>query len=103
MLSDLLKLAETKIREATWVRTEPMSDVPAYLEAIFWMGRAGDWNITVSSFSIEEQGFPVGSRGYDGFCTFLYNGAPIVLRLPHELAEFASDVASHGGIGAEVN
>jgi hypothetical protein len=44
-----------------------------------------NWTLLVISFDIEPQGFPKGSRGYDG--TAVRGNPPLVLRLTRELAE----------------
>lgn len=36
------------------------------VDARGWMGSAAGWVIAVFDFDIEPQGFPKGSRGYDG-------------------------------------
>jgi hypothetical protein len=44
---------------------------------------ANGWHVTVLSFDIEPQGFPKGSRGYDGMGV----KEGVLLRLTRELAE----------------
>lgn len=50
-----------------------------------FMGKVEGWNLLVVSFSTEDQGRPVGSRGYDG--TGVRVQTPVVLRLTRDLAE----------------
>lgn len=48
-----------------------------------FIGIAKNWRFVVASFSIERQGFPQGSRGYDG--TAMADGA--IIRLPRPQAQ----------------
>lgn len=54
-----------------------------------YSGNVGDWAVTVVSFGTEDQGFPKGSRGFDGTGMRLGNEkhGGTVLRLTRELAE----------------
>lgn len=45
----------------------------------------GAWHIVTCAFSIESQGFPEDSLGYDGAAS----GSGMIVRLTRELAEFA--------------
>jgi hypothetical protein len=54
-------------------------------DARFFIGKKDDWAILVVPFSIEDQGFPVGSRGYDGTATNRAEG--VVMRLTRGQAE----------------
>lgn len=61
----------------------------------FYTGSADGWFFTVCDFSIEEQGFPKGSRGYDG----AGRSDNMVLHLTRELAQRAVERAieqNHG-------
>jgi hypothetical protein len=70
------------------VRWEP-TDGPKEHDAKFFQGMAEGWSFTITSFDIENQGFPPGSRGYDGAAA---SGKAIV-RLTRELAEKAFKLA----------
>ena len=54
-----------------------------------YVGASLKHRLLVVSFDIESQGFPKGSRGYDG--TAIRNGT--IMRLPRELAEKAFKAA----------
>jgi hypothetical protein len=55
-----------------------------------FVGSALGFSLTVAAFDIEDQGFPPGSRGYDGAAVL--HGT--VLHLTRELAETAFKYAS---------
>lgn len=71
------------------VKTWEVLEGPKEKNAKFYQGMAGGWSFTVASFDIEDQGFPSGSRGYDGSAA---SGKAIV-RLTRELAEKACKLA----------
>ena len=48
-----------------YVSAEVAADVAQY-DPVTFIGEGGGWRIVVVSFSIEDQGFPKGTRGYDG-------------------------------------
>ena len=79
MLADVGAAAE----RASWTRPPipEMSDetVRAYL------GEGDGWRITVVSFDIEPQGFPKGSRGFDGAAAHAGDG--VMIHLTRPLAE----------------
>jgi hypothetical protein len=54
-------------------------------------GKVEGWHVLVVSFSIENQGYPRGSRSYDG--TGVRKQPPVVLRFTRELAEKLFKVA----------
>lgn len=54
-------------------------------DARFFRGSGGGWNVFVADFDISDQGFPKGSRGYDGAATKI--GVGTVVHLPREIAE----------------
>lgn len=47
------------------------------------MGTAGVSRVIVADFDISDQGFPAGSRGYDGAVSM----GMVVMRLPRSLAK----------------
>lgn len=55
------------------------------LGAEAYLGTIGPWRATVVSFNIEPQGFPKGSRGYDGAVNNYKRG--VVCRMTREIAE----------------
>jgi len=58
--------------------------------AKFYLGTAPGWRVTVVSFDIEPQGFPPGSRGYDGAASH----SSKLVHLTRELAERAFKLAA---------
>ena len=65
-------------------------------DAICYQGSApNDWHFVMVSFSIENQGFPKGSRGYDGTIsrdgTLTRRGA--FVRMTREMAEEVYKIA----------
>lgn len=71
----------------------PVGDAPLE-KAQALTAKHGGWIVLVVQFSIEEQGFPPGSVGYDG--TVFAPGGPII-RLPRVVAEDIWKAASRGG------
>jgi hypothetical protein len=62
-----------------------------------YTGSANGWDFIVMAFSIEDQGFPPGSRGFDGAGTIVHGvGAGTIMRLTRELAEKAYRLAEAG-------
>ena len=59
--------------------------------AIGFCGKYSSWRIIVTEFDIEDQGFPPGSKGYDGAVNDVEKG--MVMRLPRDLAEKAFKIA----------
>jgi len=83
----LLKEAEERL-ELELVAIE-RNTFPNNPDAISLKAEAkGGGAYVLASFPIEDQGFPPGSRGYDG----TYVRGPNMLRLPRELAEKAFKV-----------
>lgn len=84
---DALPFAEWSLRAPTPEDAELASahDDPTLAsahDARFYKGSGGGYEWTLASFSIAEQGFPPGSRGYDGM---VVKGV-FICRLPRELA-----------------
>lgn len=48
-----------------------------------FIGVVGNWRFVVASFDIEQQGFPPGSRGYDGTVV----GERMIIRIPRPEAQ----------------
>ena len=61
------------------------------LSARGYTGSADGWSFGVADFSIENQGFPAGSRGYDGAATHRQKG--ILFHLTQDMAERAVKAA----------
>jgi hypothetical protein len=62
----------------------PIKDHPEAMGYTGTYGRSPLWRFVVASFDIENQGFPPGSKGYDGTATDLSSGR--VIHLPRETA-----------------
>jgi len=60
-------------------------------DARAYVGTGGGWRFVVIDFDITEQGFPPGSRGYDGGATHM--GKAIVMHLTQSLAEMGFKLA----------
>ncbi len=86
----LLEQVEKALPLVKWEKT----DGPTEHEAKFFQGMAEGWSFTITSFDIAYQGFPEGSRGYDGAGT----SGKAIMRLTRELAEKAFKLAEeqHG-------
>ena len=91
-MQPLLKNAEQAIEAVTHWR--PLLDAPVGSQG--YMGMANGWMFIIMSFSIEDQGFPQGSRGYDGSGTITLGGKGIMLHLTRALAEKAVKLAEAG-------
>ena len=84
-----LDTIEAELPTVEWVAREAPRD------AICYTGRTeSGWSLLVVSFGIEDQGFPSGSRGYDG--TAWRDGA--VVHLSRELAEKAAFHAARAAL-----
>ena len=70
----------------------PGNDETDVHSATFYTGSHPVWNIVLSAFSIEAQGFPPGSLGYDGAARA--SDRPLVVRLTRAVAEEAYRLAS---------
>lgn len=79
-LDQVLDDASRAIEIATW---EKFDEFPTDHDAVAYRGRGDGWEFLVVSFSIEDQGFPKGSRGWDG----TGRKKSTVLHLTRELAE----------------
>lgn len=66
---------------------------PANPDMQVFEGLHENWRFVVASFEIESQGFPPGSRSYDGAATKV----GLVLHLTRDLAEEAFKLASASG------
>jgi hypothetical protein len=64
----------------TW-HEENTDGAPHQMRA--FVGTGDGWRIVVTSFEIESQGFPPGSRGYDGMACHLTG---LVVRLTRDQA-----------------
>lgn len=79
------------IETAHWTKLDAPPEAPPDIE--LFNGSAEGWTLTAASFSIEDQGFPPGSRGYDGAATSTTKG--VVVRLTREQAEKACEKAKN--------
>lgn len=88
MMQHLLAEAVSVLPRMKWMTLSIPDDMPDKT-AKSYMGTADAWVITVISYDIENQGFPPGSRGYDG----VGRRGGFVLHLTRELAEQAFKLA----------
>ena len=92
----LREIAEALAKVADW-RETPVLDEEVRKHGVRTVeGKANNWHFVLVSFSIEDQGFPAGSRGYDG--TARKDTARkdiVVLRLPREVVRRAFEMAEH--------
>ena len=79
---------EAALPQAEWTRLAQASNAHA---AVFYTGDTPEWAFVVSSFDISEQGFPEGTRGYDGAARS--KSSPLIVRLTRKLAEQAVRLA----------
>lgn len=83
-MAAMLVEAETAGSGAKWKKFDlPSSVTTPDPTARGFIGEAGGWSFWVVDFNVENQGFPAGTRGYDG--TGVKSGT--LLRLTRELAE----------------
>lgn len=88
-MQPILKSAERAIEAVEhW---KPLVNAPAGTQA--YTGQAEGWTFQVVAFPIEDQGFPPGSRGFDGTGTITLGGRGTLLRLTRPLAEKAVKLA----------
>ena len=85
---DMIDNVDELLRAAAWKLVDaPKGDV----DAMFYVGVTPDGaHVTVASFSIESQGFPAGSRGFDG----AIRKENVLQRLTREQASTAVALAS---------
>lgn len=88
-MTNTLKQAEKAILAVKkWQQMPFLKGFPRGAKA--YTGKADGWTFITAGFSIEDQGFPPGSLGYDGTGTLSVAGTgPMMLRLPRDLAELA--------------
>lgn len=63
----------------SWEKIAPPPEVG---DSRCFTGTAGSWRFVLVDFEIESQGFPKGSRGYDGTAV----SGTMVIRLPRDIA-----------------
>lgn len=80
----LLDEVERDLFEMTW-KAVPAPELLVHDKTVKVYEGRGTWVLTVTSFSIESQGFPPGYRSYDGAAV----KDATVLRLTRELAKQA--------------
>ena len=88
-MKEELRLVEEMLPKMKWELHEPFATAGNPVAATAYLGLAPGWRMTVVSFDIEPQGFPPGSRGYDGAA----HHDTILIRLTRELAERAFKLA----------
>ncbi len=59
----ILRVACAAAPSWNWTRVKPPAERP---DARGYTHQEGEWTVVVFRFSIEDQGFPKGSVGYDG-------------------------------------
>lgn len=89
-MRELLAEIERVLPNVKW-ELEPgaITKVDPKHEARGYVGEIGDWHFAVVTFSIEDQGFLPGSRGYDG----LGRKGGTIIHLTKPLAEKAAKLA----------
>lgn len=94
LMARILAEVTDALPRAVWNKIVPADPEIAKYQTRTFQGHAGNWRIVVVDFDIEDQGFPPGSRGYDGAATDLHT----VIHLPRDLAEHAFKLAekNHG-------
>lgn len=88
MMQQALEAADKAAEGARWVASEPLNKVGEFGGGGNVRGYEADkdgWHFVIASFDIESQGFPPGTRGYDGAAR--NEEKAIVLRLTRELSE----------------
>lgn len=80
-----LREIEGAIPDVTWTK----GSFPVPPGTGFFRGEGRGWTINVFDFDISDQGFPAGSRGYDGAA----NKPGLIVHLTRELAEKAFKAA----------
>lgn len=90
-MQEVLRQARDAIASAThWTFPHVPKDVPA--GTFVYQTTSGPWKIVAVEFSIEDQGFPPGSMGYDGAASRT-GDSPVLLHLTRDLAKAAVDKA----------
>ena len=79
---------EVELPSVEWTEAEVTAEQQREGQFRAILGVTPGWRIVVSEFDIEPQGFPKGSKGYDGAGTYLHNTwpGPAVIRMTRELA-----------------
>jgi len=86
----LLVEIERVLPKVEWqAKPEAVKEAEGELAPRCHVGTYGKWYFVVTSFSIEPQGFPPGSRGWDG----AGRKGSVVIRLTRQLAERACKLA----------
>lgn len=90
VIKDALHRIETALSKLTWVH-KPLDEARAWS----YQGSGEGINVCVVEFNLEPQGFPKGSKGYDGAATIVeHHGSPVIVHLTRELAEKAYRIAA---------
>jgi len=88
-MMDYLKEVESILPEISDWKPEVRDDMPGHARA--FTGSVKGWHVVVVDFDISDQGFPPGTRGYDGAARNAAEG--VVLHFTRELAEIAIRLA----------
>jgi len=84
--------AEKDLASAKWELVDYKGEEKLSEGSKFYKGSqesGSGWSYVVCSFSLESQGFPAGTRGYDGACM----NANVMLHMMRDLAEKACKLA----------
>jgi len=88
IVSEMLCAYTDEVREAIVSATDwKISKTSEGFSARFFTANSGGWRFVVSDFDISDQGFPPGTRGFDGAATNKKKN--VVLHLPRAMAEYA--------------
>ena len=82
---EFLSEFEALLPEVKWEPEHSADPEVQALKTEAFIGTTGDWRATAVAFDIEPQGFPKGTRGYDGAVVNHPRG--IVCRMTREIAE----------------
>lgn len=83
---EIFDQAEKVAYKLSWKNEKPEQEI----ESDFYKGENNEWKIVVARFSIEDQGFPKGSFGYDGCIVY----KKMIIRMTRELSEKIFKIAS---------
>jgi|HubBroStandDraft_4_1064222.scaffolds.fasta_scaffold722136_1 hypothetical protein len=99
-LLNLHKTVEEALHRAQWLNKDPAEEFQGAADDLKRLGTKAllgttpdGWRIVLVSFDISEQGFPEGTRGYDGAATKMPN---FMVHLTREEAEAGFKLAMKG-------
>ncbi len=85
-----LERVEAVLPHVKWQKADPAGAQAEDPTVKAYLGLAPGWRFTVVSYNIEPQGFPAGSRGYDGAAV---HDPGVMVHLTRPLAERAFKLA----------